>query len=71
MFSCIAHQCTMQVERAGLVGAGEAAIQNSGLPGWAVSSPGSGEQVLVNGVRALLAGLKVTENPVDLRHAPP
>lgn len=44
-------------------------VQRSALPAWAVSSPGSGEQVLVHGVRALLAGLKATQNAVDLRYA--
>ncbi len=43
--------------------------ERSAVSGWAVNSPGSGEQVLVNGIRALLAGLKVTQHPVDL-HTP-
>ena len=40
-------------------------------PEWHVDSPGSGEQVLVDGIRALLAGLKVTQHPVALRYASP
>jgi Tetracyclin repressor-like, C-terminal domain len=45
--------------------------QRSALPGLAVDSRESGEQVLVDGIRALLAGLKVTEHPVDLCYASP
>jgi hypothetical protein len=45
--------------------------QRSAWPGLAVDSGESGEQVLVDGIRALLAGLKVTQHPADLRYASP